>query len=103
MKSNEETYRMVKDKLGGILPEAELRAKAEIVNQIEIWKQKRNAVILGHNYMDPVLFHTIPDFVGDSLACRLFAGDEPFTAVHRHVHGHHLGHSDPWSRAASDA
>ena len=28
---------------------------------------QRNAVILGHNYMEPALFHSIPDFVGDSL------------------------------------
>ena len=25
------------------------------------------AVILGHNYMEPALFHSIPDYVGDSL------------------------------------
>ena len=24
-------------------------------------------MILGHNYMEPALFHSIPDFVGDSL------------------------------------
>jgi quinolinate synthase len=30
-------------------------------------KIERNAVILGHNYMEPALYHSIPDFVGDSL------------------------------------
>ena len=24
-------------------------------------------MILGHNYMEPALFHSVPDFVGDSL------------------------------------
>ena len=24
-------------------------------------------MILGHNYMEPALYHSIPDFVGDSL------------------------------------
>jgi quinolinate synthase len=30
-------------------------------------KIEKNAVILGHNYMEPALFHSIPDYVGDSL------------------------------------
>lgn len=30
-------------------------------------KEQKNAVILGHNYMEPALFHTVPDFTGDSL------------------------------------
>ena len=30
-------------------------------------KVERNAVILGHNYMEPALFHSVPDFQGDSL------------------------------------
>jgi quinolinate synthase len=34
-------------------------------------KLEKNAVILGHNYMEPALFNSIPDFVGDSLElCR---------------------------------
>ena len=48
-------------------PEAELRRKAQLVQEIQQLKRERNAVILGHNYMEPALFCSIPDFVGDSL------------------------------------
>lgn len=47
--------------------EAELILKAEMAMKINKIKQQRNAVILGHNYMEPALFHTVPDFTGDSL------------------------------------
>jgi quinolinate synthase len=45
-----------------------LEYKAELVQEINQLKREKNAVILGHNYMEPVLFHSIPDFTGDSLA-----------------------------------
>ena len=45
----------------------ELRIKAEIAVEINALKKERNAVILGHNYMEPALFYSIPDFTGDSL------------------------------------
>lgn len=64
----EETYQMMKAKLGHIVPDVELRIKAELVDQINDLKKARNAIILGHNYMEPALYHTIPDFAGDSLA-----------------------------------
>ena len=47
--------------------EAELILKAEMAMKINKIKKERNAVILGHNYMEPALFHTVPDFTGDSL------------------------------------
>jgi quinolinate synthase len=37
------------------------------VYEINQLKEAKNAVILRHNYMEPALFHTIPDFKGDSL------------------------------------
>ncbi len=40
---------------------------APYVKAINELKVKRNAVILGHNYMTPEIFHGISDFVGDSL------------------------------------
>ena len=54
-------------KIGGYAPAFELRLQAELAYEIEQLKRQRNAVILGHNYMEPALFHSVPDFVGDSL------------------------------------
>lgn len=50
-----------------VVPDFELQYKAEIVAQINELKKQKNAVILGHNYMEPVLYYTVPDFRGDSL------------------------------------
>src|SRR6266498_4457352 len=57
----------MKVKLHGIVPDMEFRYKAELACDINRLKKEKNALILGHNYMEPALFHTIPDFVGDSL------------------------------------
>lgn len=57
----------MRQKLGKIIPESELRLKAELVLEINRLKAERGAIILGHNYMEPALFHTVPDVVGDSL------------------------------------
>lgn len=64
-------YRQLRDKLQDIVPDFELKHKAELAYKINILKREKNAVILGHNYMEPALFHSIPDFTGDSLGlCR---------------------------------
>jgi quinolinate synthase len=60
-------YEQLYAKLHNVVPQVELRIKAEIAVEINHLKKERNAVILGHNYMEPALFHSIPDFVGDSL------------------------------------
>ena len=65
--SVEDIYRDLKAKLGDYTPDFELRIKAELAYEINQLKVQRNAVILGHNYMEPALFHSVPDFVGDSL------------------------------------
>lgn len=61
------SFDQLKDRLAGIVPEFELEAKFEIAREILELKREKNAVILGHNYMEPALFHTIPDSTGDSL------------------------------------
>jgi quinolinate synthase len=67
----ETTTSEVYDKLSGLLsttvPDFELRIKAELAVEINRLKVEKNAVILGHNYMEPALFYSIPDYVGDSL------------------------------------
>ena len=65
--SFEETFELMKDKLGELLPEPDLRYRAELASEINRLKKEKNAVILGHNYMEPALYLTIPDFRGDSL------------------------------------
>ncbi len=50
-----------------LAPPIELRYKAELVVEINRLKRERQAVILGHNYMEPALYHTVADHVGDSL------------------------------------
>jgi quinolinate synthase len=63
----EAAYSKMKSRLSRVVPDFELREKARLVAEIEQLKIERNAVILGHNYMEPALFHTVPDFRGDSL------------------------------------
>ena len=63
----DDMYRALKHKLSDVVPDVELFVKAKLAAQINALKIERNAVILGHNYMEPALFHSIPDFVGDSL------------------------------------
>ncbi len=65
--SVEETLDRMHARLGKVVPEEELILKAELVYQINQLKKERNAVILGHNYMEPALYHSVPDYVGDSL------------------------------------
>lgn len=61
------TFAALKERLAGVVPDFELQLKAELVFEINRRKAERGAVILGHNYMEPALFHSVPDFVGDSL------------------------------------
>ena len=63
----QELYRDLKQKLGDVMPDAEIYVKAEVAAEVLRLKAERNAVILGHNYMEPALFHSVPDFQGDSL------------------------------------
>jgi len=62
-----ELYQKLKTLLGDVVPDFELRYKAELACEIIRLKREKNALILAHNYMEPALFHSIPDYVGDSL------------------------------------
>ncbi len=64
-------YQTLLDKLRDTVPEAELAYKAELAWEINQLKKERGAIILGHNYMEPALYHSVCDFTGDSLElCR---------------------------------
>ncbi len=65
--SVDEMYLQMQAKLRDVVPDFELRYKAELACEINRLKKEKNAVVLGHNYMEPALFHSIPDYAGDSL------------------------------------
>ncbi|GMU93382.1 MAG: quinolinate synthase [Candidatus Hydrogenedentota bacterium] len=65
--TRQETLERMRAKLANIVPDVELQLKADYAHRINLLKRELNAVILGHNYMEPALFHSVPDYVGDSL------------------------------------
>jgi quinolinate synthase len=63
------------ERLRGILPDVEIAALGPLIEEIEEWKQRRNAVVLAHNYMTPDIYHGVADMKGDSLALARMAAE----------------------------
>jgi quinolinate synthase len=63
------------EKIKGSVPRFEWDLHAPIVADINRLKRERNAVILGHNYMVPEIFHGVSDYTGDSLGLSIEARD----------------------------
>jgi quinolinate synthase len=62
-----EVYISLKRRLRDAVPDAELRIKAELAYEINRLKDEKDALILAHHYMEPVLYHSVADIKGDSL------------------------------------
>jgi quinolinate synthase len=76
-KTAEATYERMRERLRGVVPDFEIRLKAELAFEINRLKLERGAIILGHNYMEPALFVSVPDVTGDSLElCRRAAATD---------------------------
>lgn len=63
------------ERLAGLLPDVEIAALEPLLVEIDEWKQRRNAVVLAHNYMTPDIFHGAADLKGDSLALARMASE----------------------------
>ncbi len=70
-------YEALRARLADMVPDFELRHKAEVAAEVNRLKAERNAVVLGHNYMEAALFHSVCDYKGDSLQLSRLAAEAP--------------------------
>lgn len=65
--------RALYERVARVIPEPDWLRYAPYIRAINGLKASRDAVILGHNYMTPEIFHGVSDIVGDSLALAIAA------------------------------
>lgn len=68
-----EATRAIWEKAARVIPFAEWAVHAPYVVAINRLKADRDAVLLGHNYMTPQVYHGVCDVVGDSLQLAMAA------------------------------
>jgi quinolinate synthase len=70
-------YEGLQARLADLVPDFEIRVKAGVAAEVNRLKAERGAVILGHNYMEAALFHSVCDYRGDSLELSRLAAEAP--------------------------
>jgi quinolinate synthase len=63
------------DQLKDVIPAVEWPVHGAYIHAINALKKERDAIIVGHNYMTPEVFHGVSDLKGDSLAMAKMAVD----------------------------
>src|SRR5690606_38499152 len=62
----DETLAFMRERLRRVLPEVECELKADYAYRGNLLKPQKHAVILGPNYTEPALYHSVPELVGVS-------------------------------------
>lgn len=81
LRSAADAYEYMKSTLGEVIAPEELAMKAELVAEIMELKDQLGVVILGHNYMEPALYHTVTDVRGDSLQLARYGAESPASTI----------------------